>query len=72
VHLSYGTVNHYLSAFYYLCLGYRQGQTHTVAGPGIDAVFAGHAHWSLEFKLQKPERTAAVWKPEVLYGRFSE
>ena len=50
----------------------REGQTHTVTGPGIDAVFAGHAHWSIEFKLQKPERAAAIWKPEVLYGRFSE
>jgi len=70
--IRYGTVNHYLSEFYYLCLGYREGQTHTVTGPGIDAVFAGHAHWSIEFKLQKPERAAAIWKPEVLYGRFSE
>jgi len=51
--IRYGTVNHYLSEFYYLCLGYREGQTHTVTGPGIDAVFAGHAHWSIEFKLQK-------------------
>jgi hypothetical protein len=65
-------VNHYLSEFYYLCLGYREGQTHTFTGPGIDAVFAGHAHWSIEFKLQKPANTAPMWKPEVLYGRFSD
>jgi hypothetical protein len=70
--IRYGTINHYLSEFYYLCLGYREGQTPPVTGPGVDAVFAGHAHWSIEFKLQKPARAAAMWKPDVLYGRFSE
>ncbi len=70
--IRYGTVNHYLSEFYYLCLGYREGACEQVSGPGIDAVLAGHAHWSIEFKLCKPAAYQAEWRPGVLYGKFSD
>lgn len=70
--IRYGTVNHYLSEFYYLCLGYREQHRQAVSGPGIDAVLSGHAHWSIEFKLRKPANHPDSWKPEILYGRFSE
>ena len=69
--IRWGTVNHYLSEFFYLCLGYREGETQEMSGPGVDAVFSGHAHWGIEFKLRKPNPADADWKPEVLYGRFS-
>ncbi len=69
--IRYGTVNHYLSEFYYLCLGYREADRSAVSGPGVDAVLSGHAHWSIEFKLRKPAGGANSWKPEVLYGNFS-
>jgi len=77
--IRYGTVNHYLSQFFYLCLGYRESEQDKRSGPGIDAVFAGHAHWNMEFELRKPkpkpeptpEPADPRWWPEVWYGRFS-
>jgi hypothetical protein len=67
----YGTVNHYLSQFFYLCLGYLERKRDEVTHPGIDAVFAGHAHWNMEFELRKPDGEDAEWSPELLYGNFS-
>ncbi|MGI9102218.1 MAG: metallophosphoesterase [Terriglobales bacterium] len=70
--IRYGTVNHYLSQFFYLCLGYREAHLGpTPTGPGVDAVFAGHAHWSIEFRLQRPQGAHCTWDPEVFYGHFS-
>jgi hypothetical protein len=69
--IRYGTVNHYLSQFFYLCLGYRENERDEVTGPGIDAVFAGHAHWNMEFQLRKPAGAVSAWSPELLYGKFS-
>jgi len=68
----YGTVNHYLSQFFYLCLGCREAERNNPFGPGVDAVFAGHAHWNMEFKLRKPQKAGPEWAPEVWYGRFSD
>lgn len=69
--IRFGTVNHYLSQFFYLCLGYRESEPNKLTGPGIDAVFAGHAHWNMEFELRKPEGAVSEWSPELLYGKFS-
>src|SRR5215469_9914388 len=70
--IRYGTVNHYLSQFFYLCLGCREAAPDERFGPGIDAVFSGHAHWNLEFKLQKPHNAARHWRPEIFYSEFSQ
>jgi len=70
--IRYGTVNHYLSQFFYLCLGYRESQKGKRTGPEVDAVFAGHAHWNLEFELRKPRDADAEWSPELWYGNFSK
>lgn len=67
-----GTVNHYLSQLFYLYLGYREGQQAKITGPGVDAVFAGHAHWTLEFQLRKLLDAGPKWSPELRYGKFSE
>lgn len=69
--IAFGTVNHYLSQFFYLCLGYREDQRQERTGPGIDAVFAGHAHWNMEFEMRKPKDAGSDWSPELLYGKFS-
>jgi hypothetical protein len=68
--IRYGTVNHYLSQFFYLCLGYRESQKDRRTGPEVDVVFAGHAHWNLEFELRKPDG-AVEWSPELWYGNIS-
>jgi hypothetical protein len=71
--IRYGTLNHYLSEFFYLCLGYRESAMEAPSGPGIDCVLAGHVHWNLEFRLDKPRNSgSAFWNPEVYYGNFSE
>jgi hypothetical protein len=72
--LHYGGINHYLSQFYYLCLGYRESNTQQVSGPGIDVVLAGHAHWNLEFRIARPEgpRMQPTWEPQAFYGPISE
>jgi len=69
--IRFGTINHYLSEFYYLCLGYQQCELTRPTGPGVDAVFAGHAHWSIEFKIEKGAAGAGDWDPIVWFGRFS-
>ncbi|HWO37119.1 MAG TPA: hypothetical protein VNO32_50730, partial [Candidatus Acidoferrum sp.] len=68
--IRYGTVNHYLSQFFYLCMGYRESRKDKRTGPEVDAVFSGHAHWNLEFELRKPDGQAE-WSPELWYGNFS-
>jgi hypothetical protein len=70
--IRYGGVNHYLSQFFYLCMGYRESQTSKRSGPEVDVVFAGHAHWNLEFELRKPPGAGADWSPELWYGNFSK
>jgi hypothetical protein len=70
--IGYGGVNHYLSEFFYLCLGYLERDRRKPSGPGVDAVFAGHAHWTLEFRLKKPDGPDGQWKPEVYYGSFAQ
>ncbi len=69
---AYGTVNHYLSQLFYLCLGYREAQRDAITGPGVDAVLAGHAHWTLEFRLRKPDGDDPEWSPQHFYGSFSK
>jgi hypothetical protein len=38
----------------------------------VDAVFSGHAHWNMEFKLQKPGDAGSRWSPQISYGNFSQ
>lgn len=55
--LTYGSVNHYLSQFFYLCLGYREselvGQNEQCNLKPVDIVFSGHAHKNIEFRIEK-------------------
>jgi hypothetical protein len=69
----YGTVNHYVSEFFYLCLGFRESALETPTGPGVDMVLSGHVHWNIDFQLRRPVGAthAQGWKPLVYYGDFS-
>lgn len=55
--LTMGTVNHYLSQFFYLCLGHRESELvkHNMERrlKQVDMVFAGHAHRNIEFRIEK-------------------
>jgi len=68
----YGGINHYLSQFYYLCLGVREENPAEPWGCGVDVALAGHAHWRLEFKLQRPAGAPGQsWSPVLCYGDLS-
>jgi predicted MPP superfamily phosphohydrolase len=55
--LTYGTINHYLSQFFYLCMGYRESElVKEEVEPSlreVDLIFSGHAHRNIEFRLEK-------------------
>lgn len=57
--LTYGTINHYLSQFFYLCMGYRESdlveQKVEQKFKLVDIVFSGHAHRNIEFRIEKDE-----------------
>jgi hypothetical protein len=69
----YGTVNHYVSEFFYLCLGFRESALQAPTGPGVDIVLSGHVHWNIDFQLRRPVGATHKrgWRPLVYYGDFS-
>lgn len=69
----YGTLNHYVSEFFYLCLGFRESALEAPTGPGVDIVLSGHVHWNIDFQLGRPAGApgAEGWNPLVYYGDFS-
>ena len=50
VNIRHGTVNHFLSQFFNLCVGKKENDGN-YAGEKVDIVFAGHAHHSVEFRI---------------------
>jgi hypothetical protein len=66
--IRYGTINHFLSHFFHLCLGRNEQEPTSQRYLPVDMVLAGHAHWKLEFRL--------AWDPEkkgplVYFGDFT-
>lgn len=55
--LTYGSINHYLSQFFYLCMGFRESElvkeTEQPNLGKVDLVFSGHAHRNIEFRIDK-------------------
>jgi hypothetical protein len=66
--IRYGTINHYLSHFYHLCLGRTEQRPEEIRHPPVDMVLAGHAHWKLEFRLAWNDRKNG---PAVYFGNFT-
>ena len=54
--LTYGSINHYLSQFFWMCAGRKMCDGRDMGLAVVDLVFSGHAHRNLEFRLsiQKP------------------
>lgn len=57
--LSFGTINHFLSQFWYLCLGLVESDLAGCDTPTrlneVDVVFSGHTHRNFEFRLSMDE-----------------
>ena len=55
--LTYGTINHYLSQFFYLCMGCRESElVKEKPDPSfrkVDIVFSGHTHANMEFRITR-------------------
>ena len=70
--LTYGTVNNYLSQFFYLCMGYREcdlvKQNVDRKFKLIDIVFSGHAHRNIEFRIEKDKKHEI----RIYHDRYSE
>lgn len=70
--LTYGTINYYLSEFFYLCMGYREGdlvkQEADRKFKSIDIVFSGHAHRNIEFRIEKDKNHEI----RIYHDRYSE
>lgn len=66
--IRYGTINHYLSHFFHLCLGRIEEEPGPKPYSRVDMVLAGHAHWKLEFRLAWNEEKKG---PLVYFGDFT-
>jgi hypothetical protein len=66
--IRYGSINHYLSHFYHLCLGRTEQKPEEKRFPMVDMVLAGHAHWKLEFRLAWDEKKKGL---VVYFGDFT-
>jgi hypothetical protein len=74
--IRFGSINHFLSHFYHLCLGRRESSPEEKRYPLVDVVLAGHAHWKLElrpFLLQSPAcGPREDFSPDPPYFRYLE
>ena len=66
--IHYGTINHYLSQFFHLCLGRMEQDPASQRYLPVDMVLAGHAHWKLELRLAWNQKEK---KPDVYFGDFT-
>lgn len=63
IDIRYGTINHFLSQFFHLCLGEKENDP-DYSGPKVDIVFSGHAHQKIEFRIDKG--------PLIYIGKYSD
>jgi 3',5'-cyclic AMP phosphodiesterase CpdA len=53
--LTYGSINHYLSQFFHLCMGFKENELSVSSAAGsvkkVDLVFSGHTHRNVEFRI---------------------
>ncbi len=66
--IRYGTINHFLSHFFHLCLGRIERDPGSQRYLPVDMVLAGHAHWKLEFRLAWNQEEN---RPVIYFGDFT-
>ncbi|MBI4651814.1 metallophosphoesterase [Candidatus Desantisbacteria bacterium] len=52
IDIRYGTINHFLSQFFHLCIGKKENDN-KYTGEKIDVVISGHTHYSVEFRIDE-------------------
>jgi hypothetical protein len=62
VNATFGTINHFLSQFFHLCMG-RKEKDAAHSGPIVDMVLCGHAHQDIEFRIDSNIR--------IYHGNYS-
>ncbi len=78
-YLTYGTINHYLSQFFFLCQGLRENPQRRIDphAPSslkrLDLVLSGHTHINAEFRLGiEYDADTKENKVRIYYDRYSE
>lgn len=62
--ITYGSINHFLSQFFHLCVGKKECDE-KYTGPKVDIVFSGHAHKEIEFRIDFDNSL------NIYYGKYS-
>lgn len=63
VEVRYGTINHFLSEFFHLCLGKKE-EDPEYSGMKVDIVLSGHTHHNIDFRIASG--------PKIYCGKYSE
>ncbi len=79
LNLTYGTVNHYLSQFFFMCMGYRENPHRDKKScpldqcqEKVDLVLSGHAHMDVEFRLGIDETDPMENKIRIYHDAYSD
>ena len=59
--IRFGTINHYLSQFFYLLAGKKEGGVRKSGAPKVDMVLCGHAHQKVEFRLNEENGNIRIY-----------
>ncbi len=78
LNLTYGTINHYLSQFFFLCRGLRENP-HRKINPAqnsdlkkVDMVLSGHAHIDVEFRIDIDRKDPNESKVRIFHDKYSD
>ena len=66
VEARYGTINHFLSEFFHLCLGEKEKDP-DYSGMKVDIVLSGHTHHNIDFRIGRSPSG-----PLIYCGKYSE
>jgi len=79
LNLTYGTINHYLSQFFFMCNGYRENPHRDKKSrpldknvDKVDLVLSGHAHIDVEFRLEIDEETDKKNEIRIFHDTYSD
>ena len=76
INLTYGTINHYLSQFFFLCRGLRENPNRRIEPDKeynlkkVDLVLSGHAHIEIEFRIDI-EKENEERKVRIYHDKYS-